>query len=414
MKKYRIPIFFQLLANFIFFFFTKIFNITAKVPKEIKELNGAYLLLSNHVGYWDPFVISYFIKKKPHFVVSDATLRDPTIRFLLKNFGVISKKKNMKDTKVIRQIIDYVQHNEAIALFPEGTRTWTGNSLEIEPATAKLVKILGIPVITANMKGMYLSNPRWAYNMRKAKVQIDFKLMINSDEIKESSLTQINSLIKHHLAHNEMEFQQKEKIEILSKKRAEYLNHVIFYCPKCKTLEGFNAKNNNLNCKNCKLQILVNEYGFFESNNFKLPYDNILQAYDQQVQYLTNYINHEIKMNNKNHLFSDNNVLIYKSNVNSDYDLIGKVNLYFYTDRIEAIFLDKESLIFDLDKLQTLNPQLNERIELYYQDIAYRFIGEEPGLSGIKWEIACNTVWYHKKQFHKVSPHLKSLQFQDN
>ena len=414
MKKYRIPIFFQLLADIIFFFFTRMFNITAKVPKEVKELNGAYLLLSNHVGYWDPFIISYFLKKKPHFVVSDATLRDPTIRFLLKNFGVISKKKNMKDTKVIRQMIDHVQHNEAIGLFPEGTRTWTGKSLAIEPATSKLIKILNIPVVTAKMKGMYLSNPRWAYNMRKAKVQIDFKLMINSDDIKEFSLTKIDSLIEQHLHHNEMEYQEKESIKIHSEKRAEYLNHVIFYCPKCKSLEGFNAKKNNLNCKTCKLNIFVNEYGFFETNNFKLPYNNILQAYDQQVQYLTNYINDEIKLNNKNHLFSDNNVLIYKNNVNSDYELLGKAKLYFYTYKIEAIFLDKESLIFDLEELQTLNPQLNERIELYYQNIAYRFIGEEPGLSGIKWEIACNTIWYHKKQMHKLCSHLKSVQFAGN
>jgi len=409
MKKYRIPLFFQLLANFIFYFFVKIFNIKANLPKEVKNQNGAYLLLSNHVGYWDPFIISYFLKKKPHFVVSDATLRDPTIRFLLKKFGVISKKKNMKDTKVIREMMEYVQHNEAIALFPEGTRTWTGNTLNIEPATAKLIKIMGIPVITANMKGMYLSNPRWAYKIRKAKVHIDFKLMINSDTIKDSSLTEINSLIEQHLSHNEMEYQQNEEIKIRSNKRAEYLNHVIFYCPKCRTLKGFGAKNNHLNCKNCNLKIEVNEYGFFETDEFKLPYKNILQAYNQQVEYLTNYVNQQIELKNKNYLFSDNDVLIYKSDVNFDYELIGKGNLYFYIDRIEVVILNQNSLIFNLNKLQTLNPQLNERIELYYQDIAYRFIGVEPGLPGIKWEIACNTVWSNTKQFHKVSPHLKSV-----
>lgn len=410
-KKYKIPFFFQLLANFSFYFFVKIFNITAKVPEDVKELRGAYLLLSNHVGYWDPFIISYFLKKKPHFVVSDATLRDPIIRFLLKNFGVISKKKNIKDAKVIRQIIEYVQHNEAIGLFPEGTRTWTGNSLTIEPATSKLIKILNIPVVTANMKGMFLSNPRWAYNIRKARVQIDFKLMANSDKIKDLSLKRIDKLIVKHLQHNEMEYQEKEKIIIRSNKRAEFLNHVIFHCPKCNSFNGFLAKNNNLNCKNCELNIFVNPYGFFESNNFQLPYTNILQAYNQQVHILTNYINNELKIKNTDYLFSDKDILIYKSIENEDYNLIGKANLYFYLDKIEIKFHNKEPLFLDLDMIQTLNPQVNERIELYYQDKAYRFIGESPGLSGIKWEIACNTVWHHKKQMHKLSTHLKLFQF---
>lgn len=410
-KKYKIPFFFQLLATFSFYFFVKIFNITAKVPKNVKNLKGPYLLLSNHVGYWDPFVISYFLKKKPHFVVSDATLRNPIIRFLLKNFGVISKKKNIKDSKVIRQMIEYAKHNEAIGLFPEGTRTWTGDSLAIEPATSKLVKILNIPVVTANMKGMYLSNPRWAYNIRKARVQIDFKLMVNSNDIKEFSLDKIDNLITNHLWHNEIEYQKKEKIKIRSEKRAEFLNHVIFHCPKCNSLKGFSAKKNNLNCKNCNLNIFVNSYGFFETNNFQLPYNDIIQAYEQQVSILTNYINNEIKAKNKNHLFFDKDVLIYKSNENEDYTLIGKADLYFHIEKIEIKFHNKKYLFFDLDKIQTLNPQVNERIELYYQDKAYRFIGEKPGLSGVKWEIACNTIWYHKMQMNKLSTHLKLLQF---
>lgn len=48
--QYKIKWPFRLLAFLVIFIFSKLYRIKAKVPKEVKQLNGSYLLLSNHVG----------------------------------------------------------------------------------------------------------------------------------------------------------------------------------------------------------------------------------------------------------------------------------------------------------------------------------------------------------------------------
>ena len=100
------------------------------MPKEVKELKAPYLVLSNHVGFWDPFIAGHFLPPFTHFVASDATFRNKIIRFLLTRLGTIPKKKNMRDTKVIRDIISVIRQGENVGIFPEAVRNWAGSSFQ--------------------------------------------------------------------------------------------------------------------------------------------------------------------------------------------------------------------------------------------------------------------------------------------
>ena len=107
--QYKINPFFSFFIHILFTVFNFIFRVKGNVPQEVKNLKGAYLLLGNHVGFWDAFLVGHFLKKKPHFVASDATLRDPIKRFFLTRFGVIPIRKNLRDTKVIRDMVSTIR-----------------------------------------------------------------------------------------------------------------------------------------------------------------------------------------------------------------------------------------------------------------------------------------------------------------
>ena len=81
----------QFVLRIVMFLFTKIFGIKANVPSEVKKLKGPFLLLSNHIGIFDPFVVGYFIKEPVQFVSSDAAFHSPFMRWFLSNLGVIKK-----------------------------------------------------------------------------------------------------------------------------------------------------------------------------------------------------------------------------------------------------------------------------------------------------------------------------------
>jgi len=407
-RKYRISIFFRILAKVVIFIFARIFHVKANPSEEIRNINTSYLLLGTHVGFWDPFLAGYFLHKKPHFVASDGVLRDPIKRFFLKGFGVIGIKKNMRDTSSVRTMLSLIQNNEAIGLFPEAARTWTGNTLFIDPAVAKLVKLFNVPVVTAKFKGMFLFNPRWAHKLRKGKVEIDYQLIISKEELKDISADEIMSRIRTSLQHNEMEYQQQQRTVIQSEKRAEYLNHVIFYCPVCKSFHGFSAKGNFITCYSCGFQIFVDKFGFLEgTNGLKLPYNQLPDAFALQFTTFSEYIIAQFNNAVSDVLFSEKDMMIYQINEKEMYDLIGVAKLDFYIDRIEAGFENMEKMVFYISEIQSLNPQLRERIEVYYKNIAYRFEGKNPGVSGVKWEIACNAIWKLTNQPFKASRYFQ-------
>ena len=408
-KHYPTSLFIRLLTHIVFTLFTKFYSIKKKMPDEVKKIKSPYLVLGNHVGYWDPFITGYFLPYFTHFVSSDAAFRNPVIRFFLNGLGTIPKKKSIRDTKVIRDIISVIKQGENVGIFAEATRTWSGTTQTIDPSIAKLIKILNVPVVVPILKGMNLFNPRWAYKIRSSKVEIEYKLLFTKEDIRKLHENEIYKQFTKAVYHNEVEYQRKKMNKIRSNKRAEFINHALYYCPECKCIDTFSAKGNNFYCRSCKYDIYINEYGFFERKSFgKLHFDNISDWFLYEEKELKQFIYDKLKEKYQGVLFEDKASKVYIESSNKK-DLIytGNADIKLFTNKIIINYMDKnEQIIMNFNDLQTINPQVNERLEIYYQNTAYRIIGNNPGVSALKWEVALNVIWKKLGQSHKLSPYI--------
>jgi len=73
---------------------------------------------------------------------------------------------------------------------------------------------------------------------------------------------------------------------------------------------------------------------------------------------------------------------------------IGTADIKLFINKIEINFKNKKDVFtLNFNDLQTINPQVNERLEIYYKNTAYRIIGNQPGVSALKWELALNVIW---------------------
>jgi 1-acyl-sn-glycerol-3-phosphate acyltransferase len=388
------------------FVYTRLFNIKANVSPQVKELKAPYLLLANHMGTWDPFVIGYFLDHPIHFVSSDAVFRDRFMRMILTRMGVIPKKKNVKDTQVIRTMMNVINNNNCIGLFPEASRSWTGRTMYFDASTAKLIKLLKVPVVCAKMKGMQLFNPRWGTWLRITKVDIDYKLALTKEEVSRMSDVEILALIQKELAHNEVAYQRKEMNSIFSLRKAEYISYVLFRCPECEAIGKIATKGNTFTCTSCENKWHIDQYGFFKNPNNPKSFDNIIDWYDWQVASFSEFVQKQIDIGSKEILFSDHSMIVLKEK-NRGFKRIGVGTMHFYIDRIEIEFQKAAKMIMPIGDIQTLSPQLRERIEISYLDSAFRIRGRKKGVSGLKWEIACNVVWKHLSQDYKRSTYFK-------
>jgi 1-acyl-sn-glycerol-3-phosphate acyltransferase len=406
---YPINPFLQLFVKVWMTIFSWYYRISANITKELIEIDEPYLLLSNHYGRYDPFIISNYIKKRPNFISSDAILREKVIGTLFKGLGAMPKKKGVRDTYIIREMLKVVQRGGALALFPEGTRTWSGESLFIDPSIAKLVKLLKIPVITARMKGAYAFDPRWAKTIRRAAFEIDYKMALSKADLIEYSEDKILAIISANLYQDDIEFQRQKKIKIRSNKRAEHLDLVLFQCPACESFNGFNDHGNQFACKSCHKDIFVDEYGFFSSREGKqLPFDNIKDWLGWQNRNFVHLMGRRLAEDSSTELFRAVAMNVDYAVGEGRFKNMGIADVYFYPDKLKICYNDfEEALLFS--EISSLGPQFHERIELFYKDRAYRITSTTRREPGIKWELAINTVWAKTGQIHKLSPYFKNL-----
>jgi len=136
-----------------------------------------------------------------------------------------------------------------------------------------LIKKLEIDVITCNVKGGYLSKPRWATGKRKnRRAEFTYELTIQKDTIKDLTVDDINGIVKNALYNNDYTYQRTHMIPHPGKTLAEGMENVVYACPFCESIATIKTEGNKVQCTSCGHEGFVDSYGFIQ--DFK--YDNLI------------------------------------------------------------------------------------------------------------------------------------------
>lgn len=407
-KAYPTNLFIRFLVYLIFTSFTRYYRVKKNIPPEVKKLKAPYLVLANHVGFWDPFLAGHFLRPFTHFVSSDAVFRNPLLRFFLTRLGTIPKKKNMRDSQVIRDIVTVIKQGENVGIFPEAVRNWSGVTSPMDPSIGKLIKMLKVPVVVPVLKGMNLFNPRWSYKLRPYPMEVEYKLLYTQEQVKTMDPQALYEGLIKAMAHDEVAYQESQRVKIKSDVRAEYISHALYLCPECNAIESLEAKGNDFKCTNCNYDIHIDAYGFFERiGQGKLYFKNVRDWFNWEEKVLIELVSKKYQTLSQDILFEDKNMHIYKNDATGELVEIGMADVALYRDKIRVAFYEKEALEFNFHDLQTINPQTKERLEIFYENDAFRIVGARPGVSALKWEVAVNTIWKEMGLTAKMVPYIR-------
>lgn len=360
--------------------------------EDIKGLKPPYLVIGNHVGAWDPFLMSMGIKEPVYFVISDAHFRHFWLRQVFKLVGGISKTKKLADSGTIRAIISIKNANGVIGLYPEGARNWDLKNLPVFFATAKLIKNLKIPVVSTLMEGAGFTRPRWGRSSRTGIINLKYNILLTPEEINDLSVDEIYAKVVDGISFNEYEWQKKNMVQFRGPNKAEYLDLFLVVCPRCKSLCTMRSHKDSFSCTECGYSVEYDDYGYFDTKDE--PFFNTTQSWsDWQNSYLLELFSRDEYVTGEKALFTDVKTRLFTGKRRGrlrQYNWLGKVELFF--DRI--VFTGEKGTVysFPLDKITGANVQNNNKFEFYFNESLYRFKFTTQHKSVYKYYLAFNII----------------------
>ena len=250
------------------------YHLEGEEDEGVKNLKPPFLVVANHVNFWDPFWINTFITAPIQFVASDNLFRTPLFGLAMRLMGAIPKTKLMNDSRTIAHIFRVINAGGVVGIFPEGTRSYDGRSEPAQLAVARLVRKLKVPVVSALIQGGYLARPRWAKNVRLGSVRVRYRLLFSGQDLADRGVGEVYRSLSEAVSFDEMAVQRKRLISFPTMAPAEYLERLLFVCPQCHSLGSLFSRGHRFWCTLCGYAVRVNTLGFLVRDAGPLRFDD--------------------------------------------------------------------------------------------------------------------------------------------
>jgi glycerol-3-phosphate dehydrogenase (NAD(P)+) len=137
---------------------------TEHVPK------GGVILASNHRSFLDPFLIGCCIGRPIYFVAKLEHFRKPLLGWFLNCMGAFPVERGASDEQSMATALALLDRDQAVVIFPEGTRIRTGSLARPRRGVGRLALQSGRPVVPIAVTGS--EHARRGWRIRPVKVQL--------------------------------------------------------------------------------------------------------------------------------------------------------------------------------------------------------------------------------------------------
>ncbi|MCL2609069.1 MAG: 1-acyl-sn-glycerol-3-phosphate acyltransferase [Treponema sp.] len=251
-------------------------------------------ILSNHQAVYDQFAAGIGFPFGINFVASDTIFRHGLgSRLMTAISRPIPFSKGSSDFRAVKNMLDIIRDGGAVAMFPSGNRSFYGDECRIVPGIGRLAKKFAVPLVLVRLEGGYGTLPRWKAKPNRGKASGGVARVVSVGELERLSGEEVDRIIWQELGHDEFARNAAARIPFRGKRRAEYLESVLFYCPECGAFKAAGrlvSEGNRFSCLDCGAQVGIDEFGFFrrERNAGRIP-ETILEWSKLQLAHVRGF-----------------------------------------------------------------------------------------------------------------------------
>ncbi len=121
---------------------------------------GAVILAANHVSYLDPPVVAVGVWRPCCFMAKEELFKFPPIAALIRKLNAFPVKRGQADRGAIREALRRLEADWSLVIFPEGTRSDSGELSPAETGVGMLAARTGAVVVPVYLQGTAAAMPR--------------------------------------------------------------------------------------------------------------------------------------------------------------------------------------------------------------------------------------------------------------
>ncbi|MBO4532717.1 MAG: 1-acyl-sn-glycerol-3-phosphate acyltransferase [Treponema sp.] len=311
-------------------FFKLIYSYKCKIAPQI---NGPYLVISNHTTELDCVLVGMSFKKQMYFVASEHVYRKGWVSKLLRwAFEPIAKMKGSSDTLTVMKVMRRLRGGYNVCLFAEGNRSFDGRNYPISEATGKLAKICGATLVTYRIEGGYFINPRWGFGIRRGKAFGQVVNVYTPEQLEKMSVPEVTQAVINDIKEDAYERQALNPVAFKGKNRALGIECAYCICPRCRTLGKITSKGNKVLCTACKNETEFDVYGNFDPAFGVTNTEEWEDLQNEELKKLAASV-----QNDTTPFFSDSDVLLRTVDSAHNEKELGNGKMTLYRNRFEFV-----------------------------------------------------------------------------
>lgn len=179
------------LANTLFrFFYKRGLHLKGSGVDNIPD--GPCIFAPNHSSYLDSMVMYTLLKRKhkqeTYFFAKEKNFKNKFLNFFADRSKVIMMDINKDLKESLQKIAKVLKEGDKIVIFPEGTRTKTGDIGKFKKTFATISKEMKIPVVPVVIKGTFEAMPYTKKTPGRGNVSVEFLEPVSPEKKTDSKI----------------------------------------------------------------------------------------------------------------------------------------------------------------------------------------------------------------------------------
>ena len=206
-----------------------------------------FLFVANHTGFFDPPIMVRAAGEAVTILATESNFREGPIGRFFVHFGAVPKMKYTADARAIITLKRWADAGAHVGLFPEGERTWDGRRLPLVPGIEKLVRLLGLPLVTMRIYNGFRQSPRWAPGLRRGRIHVELDPPRQFD--RRTAPAEIKRYIEERITVDAL---GEPRFPVAGGGLAQGIANVAWACPCCYLVDGLREQGSRLQCRGCR------------------------------------------------------------------------------------------------------------------------------------------------------------------